>query len=131
MTVKKDHPCRSTKNVVQRQLKKRSPKLPSINIPTTSPIVDALPPHIAIVDVKGIIISVNDALKRFATANVFEGGDFGLARITSGCVRRLVGIAPTRPRLWQRDYERFWLASATPSHWNIHAMDPRNNVGFE
>ena len=36
-------------------------------------ILNALPAHIALVNVKGIIISANEAWRGFATANVFKG----------------------------------------------------------
>ena len=43
-------------------------------------ILNSLPAHIALLDTKGIIISVNDAWRRFASANVIQGsgGDIGL-----------------------------------------------------
>lgn len=41
-------------------------------------ILNALPAHIALVDSEGFIISVNQAWRRFATANVLRGAEFGL-----------------------------------------------------
>src|ERR1700722_18023570 len=43
-------------------------------------VLDALPAHIALLDAKGMIISVNDAWRRFASANVIQGlgGGIGL-----------------------------------------------------
>lgn len=41
-------------------------------------ILNALPAHIALVDSSGTIISVNEAWRRFAQANVLEGADFGV-----------------------------------------------------
>ena len=39
-------------------------------------ILNALPAHIALVDAQGVIVSVNEAWRRFATANVLQGPDF-------------------------------------------------------
>nr|WP_315187462.1 EAL domain-containing protein [uncultured Albidiferax sp.] len=41
-------------------------------------ILNALPAHIALLDAQGIIISVNDAWQRFASANVLHKADYGL-----------------------------------------------------
>ena len=43
-------------------------------------VLNALPAHIALLDTKGIIISVNEAWRRFASANVIQGsrGSVGL-----------------------------------------------------
>ncbi|BDT66615.1 hypothetical protein os1_07780 [Comamonadaceae bacterium OS-1] len=43
-----------------------------------SAILNALPAHIALLDAQGIIISVNDAWQRFASANVLHQADHGL-----------------------------------------------------
>jgi len=40
-------------------------------------VLNALPAHIALLDTKGIIISVNDAWRRFASANVIPESDHG------------------------------------------------------
>ena len=41
-------------------------------------VLNALPAHIALVDANGVILSVNEAWKRFATANVLEGANYGI-----------------------------------------------------
>ena len=41
-------------------------------------ILDVLPAHIALLDTKGIIISVNDAWRRFASANAIQGSGNGI-----------------------------------------------------
>jgi len=41
-------------------------------------VLNALPAHIALLDTTGIIISVNDAWRRFATANVIQGSGGGV-----------------------------------------------------
>ncbi|WP_295960659.1 EAL domain-containing protein [Rhodoferax sp.] len=43
-----------------------------------SAILNALPAHIALLDAQGIIISVNDAWQRFASANVLHSENFGM-----------------------------------------------------
>lgn len=43
-----------------------------------SAILNALPAHIALLDAQGIIISVNDAWQRFASANVLHSANFGM-----------------------------------------------------
>ena len=39
-------------------------------------ILNALPAHIALVDADGVIVSVNEAWRRFATANVLQGPEY-------------------------------------------------------
>ncbi len=39
-------------------------------------ILNALPAHIALVDAQGVIVSVNEAWRRFAAANVLQGPEF-------------------------------------------------------
>ena len=41
-------------------------------------ILNALPAHIALLDAKGLIISVNEAWRRFASANVIQGPGHGI-----------------------------------------------------
>jgi PAS domain S-box-containing protein len=41
-------------------------------------ILNALSAHIALVDANGVILSVNEAWKRFATANVLKRSDYGI-----------------------------------------------------
>ena len=41
-------------------------------------ILNALPAHIALLDQKGVIVSVNESWRQFATANVLQGPDYGL-----------------------------------------------------
>ena len=43
---------------------------------TQTSILNALPAHIALVDSEGVIVSVNEAWRRFATANVLQGTAF-------------------------------------------------------
>lgn len=43
-------------------------------------ILNALPAHIALVDSQGVIISVNEAWRRFATANILQGPEFGVGQ---------------------------------------------------
>ncbi len=43
-------------------------------------ILNALPAHIALLDAQGAILSVNEAWRRFATANVLPGSDFGVGQ---------------------------------------------------
>lgn len=43
-------------------------------------ILNALPAHIALVDAEGTIVSVNEAWRRFARANVLEGENFCVGR---------------------------------------------------
>jgi len=43
-------------------------------------ILNALPAHIALLDAQGVILSVNDAWRRFATANVLQGPEFGVGQ---------------------------------------------------
>lgn len=45
---------------------------------TQMAILNALPAHIALVNSKGIIISVNEAWRRFASSNSFQGPEFGV-----------------------------------------------------
>jgi len=45
---------------------------------TNAAILNALPVHVAMVDHRGNILSVNEPWKRFATANVFKGTNFGI-----------------------------------------------------
>jgi PAS domain S-box-containing protein len=40
--------------------------------------LNALPAHIALLDANGVILSVNEAWKRFATANVLKGANYGI-----------------------------------------------------
>ena len=47
---------------------------------TQMAILNALPAHIALVDPQGVIISVNEAWRRFAAANVMSGSDFGVGQ---------------------------------------------------
>ena len=41
-------------------------------------IFDALPAHIALIDTRGFIISVNEAWRRFAAANALQHPNFGI-----------------------------------------------------
>ncbi|MDO8770954.1 MAG: EAL domain-containing protein [Burkholderiaceae bacterium] len=41
-------------------------------------ILNALPAHIALLDAQGLIISVNEAWRRFASANVLQGPGYGI-----------------------------------------------------
>ena len=41
-------------------------------------VLNALPAHIALIDVNGVILFVNEAWKRFATANVLKGTNYGI-----------------------------------------------------
>src|SRR5487761_2417073 len=41
-------------------------------------ILNALPAHIALLDVRGVIISVNEAWRRFAGANAIQGAGYGI-----------------------------------------------------
>ena len=41
-------------------------------------ILNALPAHIALLDTQGLIISVNEAWRRFASANVLQGPGYGI-----------------------------------------------------
>ncbi len=43
-------------------------------------ILNALPAHIALLDEQGAVIAVNEAWRRFATANAMSGSDFGIGR---------------------------------------------------
>ena len=43
---------------------------------TQEAILNALPAHIALLDAQGVILSVNEAWKRFSTANSLQGPDF-------------------------------------------------------
>ena len=43
-------------------------------------ILNAMPAHIALVNPKGEIVSVNDAWKNFASENVFQGSGFGVGQ---------------------------------------------------
>jgi PAS domain-containing protein len=45
---------------------------------TQSAILNALPAHIALLDPKGNIVAVNEAWRRFATANSLQGPDFAV-----------------------------------------------------
>jgi len=45
-----------------------------------SSILNALPAHIALIDNKGVILSVNEPWRQFALANAFKGSDFGVGR---------------------------------------------------
>jgi PAS domain S-box-containing protein len=47
---------------------------------TQMAILNALPAHIALVDSHGVIISTNEAWRRFATANALQGPEFGINR---------------------------------------------------
>ncbi len=47
---------------------------------TQSSILNALPPHIALLDAQGVVLSVNEAWRRFATANVLQGPEFGVGQ---------------------------------------------------
>ena len=40
---------------------------------THASILNALPAHIALIDRKGVIVSVNEAWRHFATANAMQG----------------------------------------------------------
>jgi PAS domain S-box-containing protein len=55
----------------QEQLGKRE-------ITRQAAILNALPAHIALLDARGTIISVNDAWRRFASANVIQGSGYGI-----------------------------------------------------
>ena len=75
---RKSKPVISTSATTSKSVRKkrtlRSPSQISIN----SIILDSLPAHIALVDSKGVIISVNEAWKHFATDNVFHGEQYGV-----------------------------------------------------
>lgn len=43
-------------------------------------ILNALPAHIALLDAEGVILSVNEAWQRFATANLLQGPEFSLGQ---------------------------------------------------
>jgi diguanylate cyclase (GGDEF)-like protein/PAS domain S-box-containing protein len=43
-----------------------------------SAILNALPAHIALLNAQGIIVSVNEAWRRFASANAFQGRGYGI-----------------------------------------------------
>jgi PAS domain S-box-containing protein len=43
-------------------------------------VIDALPAHIALIDSTGIIVSVNEAWRRFATAPGLAGPDYGIGK---------------------------------------------------
>ena len=43
-------------------------------------ILNALPAHVALIDADGVILSVNESWRRFATANALQGPDFGMAQ---------------------------------------------------
>lgn len=49
----------------------------SEHIETRAAILDALSSHIALIDVQGVIIEVNEAWRTFAHANAFMGSNFG------------------------------------------------------
>jgi PAS domain S-box-containing protein len=60
---------------------------------TQMAILNAMPAHIALVDRAGVIVSVNEAWKKFATENVLQGAEFGVGenyleicdRVTGEC----------------------------------------------
>ena len=41
-------------------------------------ILNALPTHIALLDAQGVIVSVNEAWRRFAAGNALQGPDYGI-----------------------------------------------------
>src|SRR5690606_38227843 len=41
-------------------------------------ILNALPAHIALLDKEGVIVAVNESWRRFASANVLQGQDYGV-----------------------------------------------------
>jgi len=41
-------------------------------------ILNALPAHIALLDKEGVIVAVNESWRRFASANVLQGSDYGV-----------------------------------------------------
>jgi PAS domain-containing protein len=43
-------------------------------------ILNSLPAHIALVDSQGIIVSVNEAWRRFGAANALQGANFGVGQ---------------------------------------------------
>ena len=45
---------------------------------TQAAILNAIPAHIALVDVRGVILEVNESWKQFATANILQSQDFGV-----------------------------------------------------
>ena len=45
---------------------------------TRAAVLDALPAHIALLDGTGTVVSVNEAWRRFASANAFGNDDFGV-----------------------------------------------------
>ena len=43
-------------------------------------ILDAIPAHVALVDIEGVILQTNESWRRFATANLLQGPEFGIGR---------------------------------------------------
>ncbi len=58
---------------------------------TQMAILNALPAHIALVDARGTIVSVNEAWRRFATANVLQGPEFGVGQDYLAVCEQAVG----------------------------------------
>jgi PAS domain S-box-containing protein len=74
-----------------RKLEERSEQLEATNLAlqreiaerrhldeTQTAILNALPAHIALIDTRGVILSVNEAWRRFAEANGLQGSGFGV-----------------------------------------------------
>lgn len=58
---------------------------------TQSGILNALPAHIALLDSHGVIVAVNEAWRRFATANVLQSSDFFVGQNYIGICERAHG----------------------------------------
>ncbi|MCE4553626.1 EAL and GGDEF domain-containing protein [Roseateles cellulosilyticus] len=43
-------------------------------------VLAAIPAHVALLDTRGVIVSVNEAWKQFAKSNGYQGGDFGIGQ---------------------------------------------------
>ena len=56
-------------------------------------ILDALPTHIALLDTQGIIVSVNEAWRHFASANLPQIAGYGVARSYIEICNRIWGVA--------------------------------------
>jgi PAS domain S-box-containing protein len=54
-------------------------------------VLNALPAHIALVDLHGVIVSTNQAWRKFATANALQGPTFGLGQNYLDVCERAVG----------------------------------------
>jgi len=106
-------------------------------------ILNAMPAHIALVDQTGLIISVNDAWKKFATENVLQDTKFGVGenyleicdRVTGECYEQahatangIRGVLQGTTRKFSYEYpchsptEKCWFRLVvTPVHEDHHA----------